>query len=40
MPFVTPEQYLEFDRKAEFKNEYFFGEIVYMAGGSPAHSLT
>jgi Uma2 family endonuclease len=39
LPYVTPEQYLEFDRDAEFKHEYFFGEIVAMPGGSFAHNL-
>jgi Uma2 family endonuclease len=39
LPYVTPEQYLEFDRKAEFKHEYFFGEIVCMPGGSFQHNL-
>jgi Uma2 family endonuclease len=39
LPYVTPEQYLEFDRNAEFKHEYFFGEIVCMPGGSFAHNL-
>ena len=39
LPFTTVEEYLEFDRKSEFKNEYIFGEIVAMAGGTPWHSL-
>jgi Uma2 family endonuclease len=39
LPYVTPEQYLEFERSSEFKNEYIFGEILCMAGGSPRHSL-
>lgn len=39
LPYVTPEQYLEFDRKSEFKNEYIYGEIVCMAGGTPEHGL-
>ena len=38
LPYVTPEQYLEFDRNSEFKNEYIFGEVVCMAGGSPRHA--
>lgn len=36
---VTPEQYLEMERKAEHKSEYWNGEIVAMAGGSKQHSL-
>ena len=30
--FLTPEQYLEIERKAEFKSEYFQGEMFAMAG--------
>jgi Uma2 family endonuclease len=37
--FVSADEYLEFDRKSEIRNEYVFGEIVAMAGGTPAHSL-
>ncbi len=36
---VTPEQYLQAERKAEYKSEYWDGEIVTMAGGSRKHSL-
>src|SRR5262245_32493512 len=35
--FLTPEQYLEIERKAKFKSEYFQGEMFAMAGGSPVH---
>jgi Uma2 family endonuclease len=35
--YVTPEEYLEAERKAEFKSEYFCGEIVAMSGSSPRH---
>jgi len=38
-PYVTPEQYLEFDRQAEYKHEYHYGEIVAMPGGSLQHNL-
>ncbi len=38
-PFITPEQYLELERKAEFKSEYFAGQIFAMSGGSDKHSL-
>jgi Uma2 family endonuclease len=31
--FITPEQYLELDRAAERKSEYWDGEIFAMAGG-------
>lgn len=36
---VTPEQYLEFERAALEKHEYYRGEIFAMAGGTPWHSL-
>src|SRR4051794_27902251 len=35
--FLTPEQYLELERKAEFKSEYYQGEMFAMAGASFAH---
>ena len=37
--FLTPEQYLEIERKAEFKSEYFRGEMFAMSGANRAHSL-
>lgn len=37
--FLTPEQYLEIERKAEFKSEYFNGEMFAMAGAKVAHNL-
>ena len=36
--FLTPEQYLEIERKAEFKSEYYNGEMFAMAGASLAHN--
>lgn len=39
IPFVTVEEYLEFERNAEQKHEYYRGRILAMAGGSPNHSL-
>jgi Uma2 family endonuclease len=36
--FLTPEEYLEIERKAEFKSEYYQGEMFAMAGASFAHS--
>lgn len=37
---LTPEEYLEMERKAEFKSEYFYGEIYpMMASASPQHVL-
>src|SRR6266568_693576 len=38
-PYITPEQYLELERQAESKSEYFAGEIFAMAGASPEHSV-
>ena len=32
--FFTPEEYLQLERKAEFKSEYFQGEIFAMSGAS------
>jgi Uma2 family endonuclease len=37
--FLTPEQYLEIERKAEFKSEYYNGEMFAMAGAAPPHNL-
>src|SRR2546423_2662733 len=31
--------YLEIERAAEFKSEFFDGEMFAMAGGTPEHSL-
>jgi Uma2 family endonuclease len=36
--FLTPEQYLEIERKADFKSEYFNGEMFAMAGAQRAHN--
>lgn len=38
VPYITPQQYLERERKAEFKSEYFNGEIVAMSGASRQHN--
>ena len=35
----TPEQYLEMERRALVKSEYYHGEIFAMAGASWAHSV-
>jgi Uma2 family endonuclease len=37
--FLTPEQYLGIERQAEFKSEYFNGEMFAMAGAKEAHNL-
>ncbi len=38
-PFITPEEYLRLEREAEYKSEYYDGEIFAMAGASITHSL-
>ena len=37
--YVTPEEYLYRERKAEFRSEYFRGETFAMAGASANHNL-
>jgi len=37
--FITPEQYLEIERAAECKSEYFNGEMFAMAGAVRTHNL-
>jgi Uma2 family endonuclease len=37
--YLTPEEYLAIERKAEFKSEYVNGEIVAMTGVSREHNL-
>lgn len=37
--FITPEEYLALERRAEHKNEYFDGEIFAMVGASRKHNL-
>jgi Uma2 family endonuclease len=35
----SPQEYLELERKAEYKSEYFSGEIFAMSGASERHNL-
>lgn len=37
-PFLSPEEYLEIERAAERKSEYYQGEMFMMAGASPRHA--
>lgn len=37
-PYYTPEEYLELEEKADYKNEYRDGEIVPMTGGTTNHN--
>jgi len=39
MPFVTPEQYLEIERAAEFRSEYLAGTMYAMSGSTLIHAL-
>jgi Uma2 family endonuclease len=36
--YMTVEEYLEFDRNAEFKHEYYDGEVVAMSGCRSSHN--
>lgn len=37
--FLTPEQYLEIERKADFKSEYYDGKMFAMAGANFRHNV-
>src|SRR5437868_4928738 len=39
IPGLTPEQYLEIERSAEFKSEYYGGTMYARAGGTYVHNL-
>jgi Uma2 family endonuclease len=39
LAYITPEEYLFFERKANYRSEYFNGEIFAMAGASKKHNL-
>ena len=38
-PFISPEEYLCLERAAEYKSEYFDGEMFAMADGGATHSV-
>ena len=37
--YLTPEEYISFERKAATKHEYLKGQIIAMSGASRAHSF-
>lgn len=37
--YVSPEEYLDRERLAETKSEYYDGRVLAMSGGSPEHPL-
>lgn len=37
--YLTPEEYLAMERQAEYKSEYFNGEVFAMTGASRKHNL-
>src|SRR5580700_5076361 len=37
--FLTPEQYLEIERQAEYKSEFWQGEMFAMSGAAEPHNL-
>ena len=37
--YYTPQEYLEIERKADFRSEYFQGEMFAMSGASRRHNL-
>ena len=36
--YITPEEYLEQERRADFRSEYTGGEVFAMAGGTSSHN--
>ena len=38
LPHITPEQYLNADRKADFRSEYYDGHMYGMSGGTYPHA--
>jgi Uma2 family endonuclease len=39
LPRLTPQQYLDIERAAELRSEYYDGQMYAMSGGSLEHSL-
>jgi Uma2 family endonuclease len=38
-PYLTPEDYLAFERQAETRSEYLDGKVLATAGGSLRHNV-
>ena len=36
--YYSPEEYLELETTAEYRSEYYDGQIIPMAGGKPNHN--
>ena len=36
--YISPEEYLERERTAEYKNEYYYGQVLAMSGASLKHN--
>jgi Uma2 family endonuclease len=39
LPYLTPEEYLRLERAAEFKSEYYYGQMFAMSGGRLPQAL-
>ncbi|MBL7749553.1 MAG: Uma2 family endonuclease [Chitinophagaceae bacterium] len=37
--YISPEEYLEKERTAEYKNEYYHGQVLAMSGASLKHNI-
>ena len=37
--FLTEEEYLDYERKADTKSEYYRGELFAMAGAKASHNI-
>ena len=37
--YLSPQEYLEYERAAEYKNEYYHGQVLGMSGASLKHNI-